>query len=214
MDRGRGSTRSGAPGWARWLLGVACVVVTACAARPPRNVDDTCAIFDERRGWYRAAKKAQDRWGVPIELQLAIIHQESRFRAKAKPRRKRILWIIPGPRPSTAAGYTQALKSTWKQYVRSSGNRGADRDSFRDAVDFVGWYCARTSAATGVSKADAFRQYLAYHEGPGGFSRGTFRAKPWLVSVARRVDSRAQRYGRQLRSCEERFQPKWWQFWW
>ena len=82
----------------------------ACSARPPRNTEDICDMFGNRRGWYRAAKKASEKWGVPIHVQLAIIHQESRFRAKAKPPRRRILWIIPGPRPSSALGYTQALK--------------------------------------------------------------------------------------------------------
>lgn len=185
----------------------------ACSARPPRNTEDICDMFGNRRGWYRAAKKASEKWGVPIHVQLAIIHQESRFRAKAKPPRRRILWIIPGPRPSSALGYTQALKSTWKDYVRSSGNCGADRDSFSDATDFIGWYAARTAEATGVFKGDAYSLYLAYHEGNGGFLRGTYRGKPWLLKAARRVQERSRLYERQLITCEERFKRRWWQFW-
>jgi hypothetical protein len=185
----------------------------ACAARAPRNIDHTCAIFDERRGWYRDAKKSYERWGVPIHVQLAIIHQESRFRAKAKPPRRRILWVFPGPRPSTAEGYTQALTTTWKEYAKDAGNWGADRDDFGDATDFVGWYCARSAREAGIAKSDAFHLYLAYHEGNGGFRRGTYRRKTWLMNVAREVQARADRYQRQLTVCEDRFQPRWWQFW-
>jgi len=194
------------------LLGLASSL-GACAARPPRSIDDGCAIFDERRRWYFAAKDSYQRWGVPIHVQLAIIHQESRFRANAKPPRRKILWILPGPRLSDAAGYAQALDGTWGEYRRESGNGGADRDDFGDAVDFVGWYAARSARELGVPKDDAFDLYLAYHEGNGGFRRGTYRGKPWLIRTARGVEVRADRYRRQLATCEDRFRRRWWQFW-
>jgi hypothetical protein len=187
--------------------------LTACAARPPRRIDDGCAIFDERRRWYFAAKESYQRWGVPIHVQLAIIHQESRFHANAKPPRRRILWILPGPRPSDAAGYAQALEGTWDEYCRESGNGGADRDDFDDAVDFVGWYTARSARELGILKDDVFQLYLAYHEGNGGFRRGTYRGKPWLMRTAVGVEARADRYRRQLVTCEDRFQRRWWEFW-
>jgi hypothetical protein len=194
------------------ILGLA-LCLGACAARPPRRIDDGCAIFDERRRWYFAAKESYQRWGVPIHVQLAIIHQESRFRADAKPPRRKILWILPGPRASDAAGYAQALDGTWGEYRRESGNGGADRDDFDDAVDFVGWYAARSARELGIAKDDALRLYLAYHEGNGGFRRGTFRRKAWLMRTAWRVADRAELYRRQLATCEERFQRRWWQLW-
>jgi hypothetical protein len=194
------------------LLGFA-ACLGACAARPPRLLDDGCAIFDERRGWYVAARESSQRWGVPIHVQLAIIHQESRFRADAKPPRRRILWILPGPRKSDAAGYAQALDGTWGEYRRESGNGGADRDDFADAADFVGWYAARSARELGIAKDDALRLYLAYHEGNGGFRRGTHRGKPWLMRTAWQVADRAERYRRQLVTCEDRFQRRWWQLW-
>jgi len=186
--------------------------LSACA-RPPRRIDDGCAIFDERRGWYFEAKESYERWGVPIPVQLAIIHQESRFQANAKPPRRKILWILPGPRPSDAAGYAQALEGTWDEYRRESGNGGADRDDFGDAVDFVGWYTARSARELGIPKDDAFRLYLAYHEGNGGFRRGTHLRKAWLLRTAGGVEDRAERYRRQLVTCEDRFQRRWWEFW-
>jgi hypothetical protein len=192
---------------------VLAAAIGSCTPRPPRNIDDCCEIFGERRSWYRASKKSFERWGVPIHVQLAIMHQESRFRADARPPRRRILWVIPWRRLSSAEGYTQALKSTWKEYRRESGNGGADRDSYADAADFVGWYGARTARVAGVSKWDAFSLYLAYHEGDGGFRRGTYRKKPWLVRIARKVERRAFVYSRQLEGCEDRLKPRWWQFW-
>ena len=121
-----------------WLL-VAVAVVSGCATSPPSRVDDICHIFREKDDWYDASADASEKWGSPIGTLMAIIHQESRFRATAKPPRRKILWIIPGPRPSSSYGYTQALVETWETYERDAGNYGADRDDFADAVDFVGW---------------------------------------------------------------------------
>jgi len=51
---------------------------------------------------------------------MAIIRQESSFQADAQPPRSRILWIIPGPRPSSAYGYSQALDGTWDWYRQAT----------------------------------------------------------------------------------------------
>lgn len=187
--------------------------ITGCSASRPADVDNCCAMFDERRSWYDASSRARKRWGIPIHVQLAIIHQESSFKADARPPRTRILWIFPGPRPSSARGYTQALDETWSQYKKETGNRGADRDDFRDSTDFIGWYGATANRRARVPRDDAYRMYLAYHEGPGGYLRGTHRSKPWLTRVAGKVNARAERYRRQLLDCETRLRPRWWQFW-
>jgi hypothetical protein len=187
------------------VLWLALLTLTGgCAAAVPQNIEDACAIFEENRDWYRDARDARKRWGVPIEVQLSIIHQESGFRAKAKPPRRRILWVIPGPRPSNAYGYAQALNSTWGEYKSSAGGWGADRDDFGDATDFVGWYTARSARECGIRKDDARSLYLAYHEGNGGYRRGTYRKKKWLISTAAKVAARAQRYRIQLARCEKK----------
>ena len=49
------------------------VNLTACVATQPENITDVCAIFEDRRSWYRAAKNAEQRWGVPIAANMAII---------------------------------------------------------------------------------------------------------------------------------------------
>jgi hypothetical protein len=197
---------------------VAVCVVTAvaamgCAAAAPQNVYDSCSIFHEKRGWYRAAKDAESRWGTPVPVQLAIIYQESRFEARAKPARRRILGFIPGPRPSTAYGYAQALSSTWSVYERETGNWGASRSNFADATDFVGWYTAKTARTHRLSKNDAYNLYLAYHEGDGGFGRGTHKRKKWLLNTARRVANVSARYRAQLTRCETRLARGGWFSW-
>ena len=43
-----------------------------------------------------------------------------------------------------------------------------DRDDFDDALDFMGWFISKTYKVNGISKWDAYAQYLNYHEGWGG----------------------------------------------
>jgi len=83
-----------------------------CATTPPANVENICAIFDEKSSWYRAAKKSEKRWGTPVHVQLSIIRQESSFRFDARPPRTKLLGFIPWTRPSDAYGYAQALAIT------------------------------------------------------------------------------------------------------
>ena len=182
------------------LLGSA--FLAACATAPPKNVDNVCAIFDGKRGWYEDARDAEKAWDSSIPVMMAIVHQESRFVANSKPPRKKILGFIPGPRPSDSYGYSQALESTWKAYQRSAGSYGADRDDFGDAIDFVGWYNHQSYLRNGIAKDDAYRLYLAYHEGHGGYERGTYRSKDWLLKVGRKVADRSAAYQRQLLSCK------------
>lgn len=182
-----------------------------CLTRPPDDPDDLCEIFREKRSWYRAATRTRERWGVPEAVQLAVLFQESSFRARARPPRRRILWILPGPRRSSAYGYGQVVDATWRAYQRATGRPRARRHDFGDASDFVGWYGHHIQRRTGLSKADAYAFYLAYHEGPGGFSRGTHETKGWLQRAARRVATRARRYEAQLTGCREALESyRWW----
>lgn len=188
------------------LLGI---VFIGCATAPPGNPNSLCDIFEEKRGWHKDANYSFERWGVPIHVQMAIIFQESGYDSKARPPRKRFLGLIPTSRPSSAYGYTQALDSTWDWYIRDTGNRAADRDDFSDAVDFIGWYGTLSHRQAGISKWDAYNQYLAYHEGQGGFRRGSYKGKGWLINTARRVEANAQRYSGQLARCEDDIDDGW-----
>ena len=192
----------------------ALLMIVGCATSPPEQVGNVCDIFREKSGWHSDAKESRARWGVPISVSMAFMYQESRFIATAKPPRKKIFGVIPGPRPSDSYGYSQAKESTWDWYQRSTGNYGADRDDFGDAIDFIGWYNNVSHKELGISKQDAFRLYLAYHEGHGGYRKQSYRSKDWLIDVARKVDRQAQQYNSQLQECGEELQPRGWFDWW
>lgn len=184
----------------------------ACATKPPENIENLCAIFEEKGAWYDDARRSEKRWGTPVHVQMAIIRQESSFRFDARPPRRKLLGFIPWTRPSDAYGYAQVLESTWRWYLDDTGRRFAHRDDFGDAIDFVGWYTNKTQKTLGVSKWDPYNQYLAYHEGHGGFKRKTYRSKDWLMKTARRVEHRAKEWGAQLSRCEDDLEDGWWIF--
>lgn len=168
---------------------------------PPRNLENACAIIAERPQYYRAMVATERRWGVPISVQMATIHQESKFVGNARTPHQFLLGIIPMGRQSSAYGYSQALDGTWEDYMRDNGRFRARRDRIEDATDFMGWYMHGTTQKLGIPKWDATSQYLAYHEGRTGFANGSQNGKPWLLSVARRVGERAERYRSQLQMC-------------
>ena len=200
------SVRWRAEPWEAWLapalvaLG-AVLLGVACANLPPRQLDDLCAIFAEKDEWQLAALRAEERWGVGVPVLMAVLHQESRFRARARPDWRFGLGVIPLGPASSAYGYGQVKAATWSDYQRLARRPDARRDRFADVVDFVGWYGDVIARVAGVDKDDAFHLYLAYHEGPGGFQRQSFAAKPWLLGVARKVSDRADLYGRQQVQC-------------
>ncbi|MDC0598462.1 hypothetical protein OAP18_01265, partial [Gammaproteobacteria bacterium] len=51
--------------------------------------------------------------------------------------------------------------------------------------------------------------YLAYHEGNGGFERRTYRNKPWLIDVSRKVQTNSNRYQQQYLQCEDKLARNW-----
>jgi len=187
--------------WFFSAFGLAALAIFVWTPSPPRDAGDLCRIFEEHRGWHRAAKRAEERWGLPVHVAMAFIHQESSFRAHARPPRQYLFGVIPGPRPSTALGYAQAVNGTWEQYKRATGHSSARRTDFADAVDFIGWYNQHSQRASGIARDDVFRLYLAYHEGNGGYGAGSWESKPWLIDVSRRVEANAERYRMQYERC-------------
>ncbi len=185
-------------------------LLAGCATTPPSNINDSCAIFREKDDWYDATKDVYEKYGVPQQVQIAIIHQESHFKYDAKPEREYLLGFIPWFRPSSAFGYAQVKDDTWDWYRDKSGHWFADRDDFEDAVEFIGWYCDLAHREAGISKWDAYGLYLAYHEGIGGYKAKSYLKKPWLVEVARKVKVRAAQYGAQLKRCRGELEDSWW----
>lgn len=194
------------------LMLVGSAMMSGCVTRPPSNPADLCDVFDEKSSWYKHARSAEKRWGSPIPVMMSIMFQESQYRHNVRPARKKILWIIPGPRPSNAFGYPQAKNDVWKEYRNSTGNDWARRDNFKDAIDFIGWYNHQSQLRNRIPLNDGYRLYLAYHEGQGGYSRGSYHKKPWLQRTAKAVSSRASQYSFQLKKCEDSLQRWWWPF--
>lgn len=180
------------------------IVLASCGGgnfSAPRDLENACAIVAERPQYHRAMQQAERRWGVPVAVQMATIHQESKFIGDARTPFRYVLGVIPMGRQSSAYGYAQALDATWEDYKRETGNRNARRDRIADATDFMGWYMAKTRERNGIPLTDARNQYLAYHEGHTGFARASYTAKPWLVTVAGNVATRADVYQAQLIAC-------------
>ncbi|MCT4578449.1 MULTISPECIES: transglycosylase SLT domain-containing protein [Donghicola] len=169
--------------------------------RAPRDLENACAIVKERPHYLRAMQRTERKYGAPVPVLMAMIHQESKFIGNAKTPRSYALGVIPMGRISSAYGYSQALDGTWEEYQKETRNRRARRDDIDDATDFMGWYMTKTVQKNGIPMYDARNQYLAYHEGHAGFRRGSYRSKGWLVNVANRVASRAQTYQAQLIAC-------------
>ena len=72
----------------------------------------------------------------------------------------------------------------------------------------------KTWRELGIARTDAYNLYLAYHEGRGGYRRGTWKGKPAVQSTARRVRDTARNYRSQLARCEGRFRcDSWYQVW-
>ncbi|MBF0100268.1 MAG: transglycosylase SLT domain-containing protein [Desulfobacterales bacterium] len=187
------------------------IMLFSCAGignSPPTYKNDLCNIFLEKKEWYKSTRTASIKWGIPIPVIMAIMYQESSFVADAKPERTTCLFIFPGPRPTSAYGYPQALNETWDNYIKNTQSYGADRDDFHDACDFIGWYCDLSYKKCGIKKYDAYHLYLAYHEGHKGFLAKTYRNKSWLIKVAQKVKQRSVLYESQLNQCEHMFIKK------
>ncbi|AYQ56423.1 hypothetical protein THERMOT_2270 [Bathymodiolus thermophilus thioautotrophic gill symbiont] len=177
------------------------LILSGCFSTPAITVNNICHLLDEEVSWYQAAKASEKKYGVPMYVQLAIMYQESNFKSDAQPPRSRLFGFVPWTRPTSAYGFAQAVDATWEWYQQSTGNADADRGDFADSIDFMGWYINKSNKLSGISKTNAYHQYLAYHEGHGGFNRKTHNRKPWLKRVAKKVASNARRYKRQLTLC-------------
>jgi len=173
-------------------------ILTSCSSIPS-NTSNSCSIFDEKYLWYKHAKSTEEKWGTPVHIQLAIIKMESDFDQLAKPPRQKLFKVIPYKRPSSSFGYSQAVKGTWQQYKNETGNKFATRARFKDSVDFIGWYTNKTESILKVSKNDAFKQYIAYHEGWGNYKN--YKKNKKIIRLAKRVEKQSNLYKKQLSQC-------------
>ena len=165
---------------------------------PPPQIDtNACAIFKEYPQWYKDTKKVEEKWGVPVGTQLAIIHQESHFKPESRPMTSKSSQKYA----SSARGYSQALHKTWSHYLTANNKFYADPRNFADSVDFIGWYAHEAHRDLGINVANTRALYLAYHEGAGGYKSKGYLKHPWIQGVANKVHRQAEIYQAQLNRC-------------
>jgi len=184
------------------------LILSGCASKPPQQQENICQIFKDKSSWYRLVSRSEEQWGAPIHVQMSILRQESSFQNRVKPERTKLLGLIPWKRKSSAFGYSQAIDSTWNWYKKEENRPLASRVNFADAVDFTGWYINKTYKINGIKKNDAYNQYLAYHEGHGGYKNKTYKNQQWLINTAKIVDKRSKKYKQQLDKCKNQFKKK------
>lgn len=163
--------------------------------------NDACKMLKQNPDWLDASLASYDKWGTPVSIQLAFIRQESSFKHDARPIRKNKWHEFGTNYQSSAFGYAQAIDSTWDLYKKNTDSVFNRRDSFKDAVDFIGWYNYNSRKKLGLSKTDTYSLYLAYHEGWNGFNRKTYKKKKWLMDTSQKVNRWALKYSKQLNNC-------------
>jgi hypothetical protein len=181
----------------KYFLFFSFLILIGCSS-VPRNTVNACAIFDEKYFWYKFAKASKERWGVPIELQMAIIKKESGYDWLARPERTKLFKVIPWKRKSSSLGYSQAVENTWETYKNSTGKKYVTRILFKDSSDFIGWYVDQTSKKMGVSKNNYYKQYMYYYNG------WTKNYRPESYQLAKQVSKTAKNYRAQMRKCQKK----------
>ena len=167
-----------------------------------KNTVNACVIFDEKYFWYKFAKASQNKWGAPIELQMAIIKKESGYDWLARPERTKLFKVIPWKRKSSSLGYSQAVEDTWETYKRSTGKKYVTRVLFKDSSDFIGWYIDQTYKRMKVPKNNYYKQYLYYYNG------WTKKQRPESYAYAKEVSRTAKKYRNQMVKCQSKLKKK------
>jgi hypothetical protein len=172
----------------------------------PKNANNACSIFSERYLWYKNIKKASEIYNAPVHIILAFIYKESGFNRWAKPPRTKLFKIIPYKRPSSSLGFSQAVKGTWDLFKKETENPLALRTRFKDSVNFIGWYINKTNKILKIPKNDAYRQYIAYHEGWGNYKN--YKKNKKVIILAKRVKEQSNNYKGQLIQCQKKLEKK------
>ena len=91
-------------------------------------------------------------------------------------------------------------------YKKETNNPLATRIRFKDSVDFIGWYTNKTQKILKISKKDAFKQYIAYHEGWGNYKN--YKKKQKVILLAKKVQAQSKKYKSQLDRCSRSLNKK------
>lgn len=163
-----------------------CFFVAICICTPAiSQTNDVCALLDNHAGWSEDLDQASEEWGISKGAILAIIDQESRFRATAS--------------NGVNYGYAQSNPQTWRWFMRDADRPDASRTDFGDSAHFVGWHFKTMSKRLGLGMDNVAGQYLAYKMGEGGYRA---RGNSGGSAHSRQIAARAERFDSQLENCE------------
>lgn len=176
------------------------LVVSGCSTSPPSNSNNLCSIFKEKPYWYKDAVEVYSKRGVPINIVMAFIKQESGYVSDAKPPMRWFLFI-PYGRGSSSYGYSQAQDPVWDDYKSEVGGFFVNRDNFYDSLDFVSWYILKTKKINSIPISNVYLQYINYHDGWGGYRKKLYLNNSKLQRVAKNVELISQKYAVQLKNC-------------
>ena len=166
------------------------VVASVSPAKAASDINNACIIFQERTGWFTAASDVSEKWGVPVPVILAVMHQESRFKASA------------AAETSSAYGFAQVLDGTWAWYKRAANASTAKRTNFADSANFIAWYMVQTKKKVGLPINDVASHYIAYHEGHSGYRSIRWANNSRLLNISHKVARVAATYEQQLYGCD------------
>lgn len=166
-----------------------------------KNHNDACKMLKENPDWLKSMVQSRSKWGTPISIQLSFIRQESSFKHDARPIRNNEWFEFGVNYQSSALGYSQALDGTWDHYTKDTKNTFRNRSSFKDSVDFIGWYNHQSYKNIGLSKTDSYSLYLAYHDGWTGYKNKSYKNKKFLKNAASNVKMWSTKYSKQLNKC-------------
>jgi hypothetical protein len=165
----------------KWMFFLMAMVMSCIYAENISNIKNVCEIFKLHPEWYVATKKTQEKWKVPIAVQMAWMHQESGFTPVTE---------------KPYHGYAQATKEEWAKYQQDTGSKGTPYD-FAAASDFIGWHSNIVAKKFGVRLDDTYSLYSAYQKGLPSFEPG----KVDTNSIAQKVTNLAKTYAQQLKEC-------------
>ena len=76
----------------------------------------------------------------------------------------------------------------------------------KDSVDFIGWYTNKTKSILKIPLTDPFKQYIAYHEGWGGYKN--YKNNQKVILLAKKVENNSNKYKKQLEDCKSSLSTK------
>lgn len=173
------------------------IFLTSCSREPNLdNVDITnaCQILSKQIEWKNSLKITSEKYGIPPSLVMAVIYQESKFKATAK-----------NPQ-SSAYGYAQVIDSTWKNYEKQEGG-SQSRSDFLNSTNFIGWYLSKLKYKLNLNWSDQKKLYIAYLLGEHGYHKYYLSGSKnkriiEIEKIAKGVASLSVQYKDQMLKCE------------